>query len=164
MGVPAVERVFIGLGGNLGDARATLLAALEALAADADIELVARSSFWCSAPLDAAGPDYVNAVAELRTTLEPPLLLARLHALEQSRGRERPFTNAPRTLDLDLLLFGDRQSHDPRCLLPHPRLHRRAFVLQPLLELASGLSHPVLQQPLASCLAACADQVLRRLP
>ena len=134
------ERVFVGLGANLGDARATLHAAFDALAALEQVQCIARSSLYRSAPIDAAGPDFVNAVAELRCPLEPHALLAALQAIEIKFGRERQYRHAPRTLDLDLLLFGDRRSADATLVLPHPRLQKRAFVLSPLAELAAELT------------------------
>jgi 2-amino-4-hydroxy-6-hydroxymethyldihydropteridine diphosphokinase len=158
----AEERVFVGLGANLGDARATLDAAVRGLGSLPQTRLLRLSSFYRSAPVEAQGPDFVNAVAELRCTLEPESLLAQLQALEQAHGRERPYPNAPRTLDLDLLLFGARVLHTPTLTLPHPRLHQRAFVLLPLLELAPGLQHPLLGDLSAWALAA-ASQRLKRL-
>jgi 2-amino-4-hydroxy-6-hydroxymethyldihydropteridine diphosphokinase len=130
------ERIFIGLGANLGDAQATLREALVPLSALSQTRLVRASSFYRSAPVDANGPDFVNAVAELRSALEPEELLAQLHGLEQRFLRERPYRNAPRTLDLDLLLYGQRACATQALTLPHPRLHLRAFVLAPLAELA----------------------------
>jgi len=132
---------FIGLGANLGDARTTLrdaLAALQALAAPGSF---AASSLWRSAPIDSSGPDYVNAVARLRTALAPHALLDALQAIERRFGRERPYRNAPRTLDLDVLLYGVLGDagglvlSDDRLTLPHPRAAQRAFVLAPLAEL-----------------------------
>ncbi|MEK9804622.1 MAG: 2-amino-4-hydroxy-6-hydroxymethyldihydropteridine diphosphokinase [Curvibacter sp.] len=96
------------------------------------------SSLYRSAPVDSSGPDYINAVAELRTTLSAYALLAELQRLEQQAGRERPWPNAPRTLDLDLLLYGDLRLDDPQLTLPHPRMRERAFVLRPLAEIAPG--------------------------
>lgn len=136
------ERVFVGLGANQGDVRATLASALKALDDHAAIEWVAMSSLYRSAPVDATGPDYLNAVVELRTTLAPLDLLRVLQAIETDHGRQRPYLNAPRTLDLDLLLYGQRECHDPALALPHPRLHQRAFVLDPLTEIAPELAHP----------------------
>lgn len=138
----AAERVFVGLGANLGDAVHSVGQALLQLAALPRTQLVAASSMYRSAPLDAEGPDYVNAVAELRTELEPEPLLAQLQALEQRFGRQRAQRNAPRTLDLDLLLFGDRRIALPTLSLPHPRMYQRAFVLAPLAEIAPGLTCP----------------------
>ena len=153
---------FVGLGANLGDARATLQAALDALAALPGCRLLRTSSVWRSAPVDATGPDFSNAVARLHTTLAPLALLDALQAIEQRFGRERPYHHAPRTLDLDLLLYGSLQLHGPRLTVPHPRLHQRAFVLQPLLELDPALVVPGVG-PLAHCLAATADQPVQRL-
>jgi 2-amino-4-hydroxy-6-hydroxymethyldihydropteridine diphosphokinase len=135
----ADERIFVGIGANLGDARATVQAAFDALDRLPRTRCVARSSLWASAPVDAQGPDYVNAVAELRSALEPEALLAELLALEQRFGRERPARNAPRTLDLDLLHHGQRRVDTPALTLPHPRAHLRAFVALPLRELAPEL-------------------------
>ncbi len=132
----ANERIFVGLGANLGAAAQAVLQAAAQLGELPGTRRVALSSLYCSAPVDAGGPDYVNAVAELRSELEPLEMLAALQSLEQSHGRTRPFPNAPRTLDLDLLLYGAREHHDERLVLPHPRLTQRAFVLVPLLELA----------------------------
>jgi 2-amino-4-hydroxy-6-hydroxymethyldihydropteridine diphosphokinase len=156
------ERVFVGLGANLGDARATVLAAIEALKQLPNSRAVAISSLYRSAPVQAQGPDFINAVVELQTALEPLPLLHTLQALEQQHGRQRPYVNAPRTLDLDLLLFGARELQTAELTLPHPRLHERAFVLQPLLELAPALAHPRLG-PLAAWVAATRHQVVERL-
>lgn len=156
------EAVFVGLGANLGDARAAVEGALDALAALPGTRVVARSSLYRSAPVDAGGPDYVNAVAELRSTLAPEALLDALQAVEQAHGRERPYRNAPRTLDLDLLLFGDRVLDTPRLVLPHPRLHERAFVLRPLAEIAPALVLPG-RGPLAPWLAAAHGQPIERI-
>jgi 2-amino-4-hydroxy-6-hydroxymethyldihydropteridine diphosphokinase len=126
---------FIGLGANLGNARATVLAALRRLAALPGTRLSARSSLFKSAPVDAGGDDYVNAVARIETTLAAPELLAQLMAIEQAYGRERPGVNAPRTLDLDLLLYGRERSTTASLTVPHPRMTQRAFVLIPLLQI-----------------------------
>jgi 2-amino-4-hydroxy-6-hydroxymethyldihydropteridine diphosphokinase len=107
--------------------------------------------------VDATGPDYLNAVAELRTTLSAMDVLALLQALENQAGRERPYRNAPRTLDLDLLLYGDAHIHAPTLEVPHPRLWGRAFVLLPLAELAP-------ERVSAQALAAVQDQAIARLP
>ena len=135
---------FIGLGANLGDARATLGDALTALRSLALPGSFAASSLYGSAPVDSSGPDYVNAVARLRTTLAPHALLDALQAIEQRFGRERPYRNAPRTLDLDVLLFGVEGDaggvvlDDERLAVPHPRAAQRGFVLEPLAELWPG--------------------------
>jgi 2-amino-4-hydroxy-6-hydroxymethyldihydropteridine diphosphokinase len=157
------ERVFVGLGANLGEARATLQAALRELAGLPHTQLLQTSAFYRTAPVDAQGPDFINAVAELRTGLSPEALLQHLQACEQAHGRQRPYVNAPRTLDLDLLLFGQRVLNSPALSLPHPRLHLRAFVLRPLLELAPGLQHPTLGD-LVPWAKAAASQALQVLP
>lgn len=133
------ERVFIGLGANLGDAIATLQAALAQLRSVPDTSVVAISSMYRTAPVQAAGPDFINAVAELRTRLAPEALLTHMMAIEQSQGRERPFRNAPRSLDLDLLLFGERRICTDQLCVPHPRMWQRAFVLAPLGELVPDM-------------------------
>lgn len=133
---------YIGLGANLGDARATLAAAFNALEALPESELVQRSSLYRSAPIDSSGPDYLNAVVHLRTALGAHELLAQLQSIERSHGRERPYRNAPRTLDLDVLLYGEEIVHTPTLVVPHPRAHERAFVLAPLAELAPQLVIP----------------------
>jgi 2-amino-4-hydroxy-6-hydroxymethyldihydropteridine diphosphokinase len=153
------ERAYIGLGANLGEAAAQVEAAIGALAAEPGCRLVARSSLYRSAPVDAAGPDYANAVAALDTDLEPFELLERLQAIEQRFGRQRPYPNAPRTLDLDLLLHGQASLHGPMLTLPHPRLHLRAFVLRPLAELAPDLTVPG-YGPVHTLLAGVADQAI----
>lgn len=136
--VAAASPVWIGLGANLGDARAALQRARQALAQLPGTTLVASSGLYRSAPVQAEGPDFLNAVVELRTTLAPLALLQALQALEQAAGRERPYVNAPRTLDLDVLLWGPG-GHSvwelPGLSVPHPRWLERAFVLLPLAEL-----------------------------
>jgi len=156
------ERVFVGLGANLGDAPASVRAALAQLSRLPQTRLVAASSLYRSAPLDADGPDYVNAVAELRTGLEPAALLAQLQAQELRFGRQRPFRHAPRTLDLDLLLYGDRHIDEPTLTVPHPRLQQRRFVLCPLAELAPDW--PLADgRSVVQALAALHDQRVERL-
>lgn len=153
---------YVGLGANLGDARAALRSALSALAKVPDTMLLRSSSVWRSAPIDSSGPDYLNAVAELRTTLAPLELLHRLQAIELEHGRERPYRNAPRTLDLDLLLHGDITLETPELTLPHPRAHERAFVLAPLAELGPERDIPG-RGRVSELLAAVADQRIERL-
>ena len=160
--MPVAKRAFVGLGANLGEARATLDQALQRIAALPQTQLLRRSSYYRSAPVDAGGPDFVNAVAELSTTLEPLALLHALQAIEQAHGRERPYRNAPRTLDLDLLIHGDTCSDDPVLTLPHPRGHQRAFVLVPLAELEPRLPWPG-RGLVADLAAAITDQPIERL-
>lgn len=135
---PGDVRAFVGLGANLGDAPATLAWALQALGDLPATCCVARSSLYKSSPVDCApgSPDFYNAVAELQTRLTAPDLLRALHRLEARAGRERPYRNAPRTLDLDLLLYGEARIDSPPLTVPHPRMWERAFVLQPLAQIA----------------------------
>lgn len=129
-------RVYIGLGANLGEAQTTVRAAMAQIAALPQTRLVAQSSLYLSAPMDATGPDYVNAVMAVDTQLNAPDMLLNLEQIETRAGRERPYQNAPRTLDLDLLLYGSASIHSPRLVVPHPRMFDRAFVLLPLAEIA----------------------------
>ncbi|MDO5691501.1 MAG: 2-amino-4-hydroxy-6-hydroxymethyldihydropteridine diphosphokinase [Pseudomonadota bacterium] len=147
---------YVALGANLGDARAALNAAMEALDELPGTRVTARSSLYRSAPVDAGGPDYLNAVVRLATGLTAPRLLERLQKLEQAAGRERPYYHAPRTLDLDLLLYGDARIDSPRLTVPHPRMGARAFVLLPLAEIDASLVAP-------EALAAVAGQRIERM-
>lgn len=160
---PLLQRACIGLGANLGDARATLDQAVTALAALPGCRLRACSGHYRSAPVDAVGPDFINAVVLIDTDLAPLALLAALQAIESAHGRERPYRNAPRTLDLDLLLYGDALIDLPTLQVPHPRGHQRAFVLAPLAEVAPGLVWPG-RGTLENLLAAWSDQRIERLP
>ena len=148
---------FVGIGANLGDAQATVRAAIAALGALPRTRLAGASRLYRSAPVDAGGPDFVNAVAQLETRLSAPALLAGLQGLEQAAGRERPYRNAPRTLDLDLLLYGDARIASPALTVPHPRMRERAFVLLPLRELAP-------RRVAEAELAAVAGQRIEALP
>ena len=153
---------YVGLGANLGDARATLVAALDQLRGLDGVSALRASSFYRSASVGAPGPDYVNAVAELRTTLSAHELLASLQRIEAAHGRTRSHANAPRTLDLDLLLHDDAVLATPTLTLPHPRLHERAFVLVPLAELAPDAVVPGAGR-VADLLAGVAGQRLDKL-
>lgn len=153
---------YIGIGANLGDARANVLDAFERLGKLPGASLEAVSSLYRTAPIDSSGDDYINAVARLSTTLPAQALLEALFAIEQAHGRERPYFNAPRTLDLDLLLYGDEQIATPTLTVPHPRMHQRAFVLLPLLELAPEAVLPGLGRA-ADFAPAVADQGIIRL-
>ena len=131
---------FVGIGSNLDDPRAQVLRAFEELEALPHTRLVKKSSLYRSAPVGyAAQPDFVNAVAQLETGLPAERLLAELQAIELRHGRSRSFANAPRTLDLDLLLYGAAQLKTATLQVPHPRMRERAFVLKPLLEIAPQL-------------------------
>jgi 2-amino-4-hydroxy-6-hydroxymethyldihydropteridine diphosphokinase len=139
MMVRELVNVYAGLGANLGHARQSLDAAILAIGKLPETLLVGRSSFYQSAPFQANGPDYINAVVHLQTRLNAVDLLRAFQRIELLAGRERPYRNAPRTLDIDLLLFGDGDIQSPALQVPHPRMRERAFVLLPLSELAPGL-------------------------
>lgn len=153
---------YIGLGANLGDLALTLRQAVQALAALPQSRLAAVSSAYRSAPIEAGGPDYLNAVVAIETALPAQDLLRALQAIELQHGRERPYINAPRTLDLDLLLYGQQSIATESLTVPHPRLGQRAFVLHPLLELSGGLEAPGMGL-LAARLPDVADQSIERL-
>ena len=148
---------FVALGANLGDPQQALRAAMERLDRLPDTQVTARSSLYRTAPMGATGPDFVNAVVRLATRLTAPGLLDELLAIEQEAGRERPWPNAPRTLDLDLLLYGSARIDSARLTVPHPRMFERAFVLAPLAEIAPEL---VPQE----AMAALTSQVIARIP
>ena len=135
---PAVT-AHVALGANLGDAAQTLHHALRVLAHTPGVQLLSVSGLYRTAPLESSGPDYFNAVVELTTRLTAPGLLAALQGIERQFGRERPYINAPRTLDLDLLLYGSARIESPALTVPHPRMWARAFVLVPLADLAPHL-------------------------
>lgn len=144
---------YVGLGANLGDAAAALRQAIADLAALPQTTLLAQSSLYRTAPFEAQGPDFCNAVAAVATRLPAPELLRQLQRLELAAGRERPWRHAPRTLDLDLLLYGDARIDSPALTVPHPRQSQRAFVLVPLAEIAP-------QRVDAAALRAAAGQAI----
>lgn len=154
---------FIGLGSNLEDPHSQLQRAFAELDRLPGTRLIARSSLYRSAPLGYADqPEFANAVAQIATALTPQDLLQALLEIEREHGRERTFRNAPRTLDLDILLYDDICMHEHGLTLPHPQMHLRAFVLLPLLEIAPGCVIPGIgsaQQGLRNC----ADQQLEKL-
>ncbi|CAN7297377.1 2-amino-4-hydroxy-6-hydroxymethyldihydropteridinediphosphokinase [Variovorax paradoxus] len=152
---PTVQ-AFVAIGANLGDAQAAVKAAMDAIGTIERTVVTARSSLYRSAPVDAAGPDFINAVVAVRTGLTAEAFLAELHLLEEQAGRERPFPNAPRTLDLDLLMHGNAIKDTPALALPHPRMRDRAFVLKPLAEIAPD------KVPRAA-LARVSSQVIERI-
>jgi 2-amino-4-hydroxy-6-hydroxymethyldihydropteridine diphosphokinase len=127
---------YVGLGANLGDPVRSVLDAITRIAELPRTSVTRHSSLYRTAPVDSSGPDYVNAVVEISTHLTALELLSQLQAIETGAGRERPYRNAPRTLDLDLLLFGSATVHSPHLQVPHPRMYERAFVLVPLAEIA----------------------------
>lgn len=133
---------YLGLGANLGDARQTLKDAVVCLAQQPGITVLAKSSLYRSAPLDADGDDYYNCVVAIGTVLPARRLLELCLSTENHFGRERPYRNAPRTLDLDILLYGDEAIDDADLVVPHPRLTERAFALVPLIELCAEVTIP----------------------
>ena len=155
-------RSYIGLGANLGDPREAIRTALRELAATPDLTLLKVAPLYASAPIDSSGPNYINTVASLDTSLGPQELLAVLQKIELLRGRERPYINAPRTLDLDLLLYDDIKLDSPTLIIPHPRMHQRAFVLKPLYDIAGDLQ--LAQGSIQTLLAKCKDQGLWLMP
>ncbi len=146
---------YVGLGANLGDARTAVLQAFEALACWPGIEVTGRSALYRTAPHEAQGPDFINAVARIDTRLTAPDVLDALQAIEHRAGRVRPYVNAPRSLDLDLLFYGDASMNSPRLTLPHPRWRERAFVLVPLADVWP-------QRVGLEDLARVADQAIQR--
>ena len=154
---------FVGLGANLGDPEGQVRQAFLELDAIAHTRVVKASSLYRSDPLGHAGqPRFVNAVARLETGLPAERLLAELQAIEARHGRTRSFPNAPRTLDLDLLLYGNATIETQALTVPHPRMHERAFVLLPLLEIDPGAAIPG-RGPARPLLEQCADQRVERL-
>jgi 2-amino-4-hydroxy-6-hydroxymethyldihydropteridine diphosphokinase len=138
-----LEPAYVALGSNLDDPAAQVRAGFEALSMLPATRLARVSSLYRSAPVGYADqPDFVNAVALIETALEPRKLLEALLAVERRKGRVRDFPNAPRTLDLDIVLYGDRVLHEPGLTIPHPRMHERAFVLVPLAEIAPDVNVP----------------------
>ncbi len=146
----------VAIGANLGDAAATVMQAMQTLQQLADTSVVKCSSLYRTAPHEAQGPDFINAAVLLQTHLTPLALLHALQAIEQQEGRERPYKNAPRTLDLDLIFYGDVQLQTPELTLPHPRWHNRAFVLHPLADIWP-------ERVSAAMLQAVADQAIEKV-
>lgn len=158
-----MTRAFVGIGANLGDPVARVRAALTSLAALPESRVVAASSLYRTAPVGyAAQDDFVNAAVLLETALTARALLERLHAIEAEAGRERPFRDAPRSLDLDLLLFGGESIDEPGLVVPHPRLHERAFALAPVVELDPDCVIPG-RGSARDWLARAADQLVEKL-
>ena len=158
-----LHRAYVALGSNLAQPEAQVNQAFDALARLPDSHLVARSSLYRSAPVGYADqPDFINAVARIETRLAPHDLLQSLLGIELEFGRLREFRNAPRTLDLDLLLYEDLQFHEPGLTLPHPRMHERAFVLLPLLEIDPECAIPGRGQA-HDWLVQCDDQSIIRV-
>lgn len=158
-----MTRAYIALGANLDDPVITVQAALVALHDLPHSQLIAASSLYRTAPVGLRNqPDFINAVVSVETQLDPGHLLDELFAIEARFGRRRGVPNAPRTLDLDLLLHDDTASDDPQLTLPHPRMHLRAFVLAPLAEIAPHLVLPG-RGAITDLLRGCAEQEIESL-
>ena len=154
---------YVGLGANIGEPRRQLRIALKELNSLPKTRMTATSGLYRSAPLGYLDqPEFLNAVVELDTELPPEALLDNLQQIEKAHGRERPFAGAPRTLDLDLLLYGDAALATPRLTVPHPRMHERAFVLKPLAEIAPQATIPG-RGKARELLSACRDQLAERI-
>jgi 2-amino-4-hydroxy-6-hydroxymethyldihydropteridine diphosphokinase len=152
-----VTTAYVGIGSNLNDPRTQVLQAFTELDGLPHTRVVKKSSLYRTAPVGhAAQPDFINAVAQIDTGLPAERLLAELQAVETRHRRQRSFANAPRTLDLDILLFGNATIQSGALTVPHPRMHERAFVLKPLLEIAPEL-------PFQAQLDACASQAVERI-
>ena len=161
--MPSPVRAFVAFGANLGDPRTAFALALERLAALPETRLIAHSSLYRSAPIGVEGqPDYINAVIALDTALGARPLLDALFAIEREGGRRRDFHMAPRTMDLDLLLYGEHVIDEPGLQVPHPRMHLRAFTLRPLAEIAPDTPIPGIGTA-AALLPAVADQAIERI-
>lgn len=158
------HRAYVALGSNLGDPIATIRAAFAALATIPECSLGAASSLYRTAPIGYQDqPDFINAVAAIDTALPPTLLLAALLDLEIQFGRIRREKDGPRSLDLDLLMYEQEVLQTPELVLPHPRLHLRAFVIEPLFEIAPDLAIPG-RGSVAAWRPATANQAISRLP
>ncbi len=154
---------YVGLGANIGEPQRQLQSAFMALDRLPETRVTARSGLYRSAPLgNPDQPEFLNAVARLETELSPEALLQSLQEIELRHGRQRPFAGAPRTLDLDLLLYGDLAVDSPRLAVPHPRMHERAFVLKPLAEIAPDIAIPG-KGKARDLLAGCAHQAIERI-
>jgi 2-amino-4-hydroxy-6-hydroxymethyldihydropteridine diphosphokinase len=153
---------YIGIGANLGDARASVEQAIRRLSELPETRLTGQSNLFRTAPIDANGDDYVNAVARIETQLDAETLLHELRAIEQAAGRERPYVNAPRTLDLDILLYGNQEISSASLIVPHPRLTQRAFALIPLLQIDPLITIPG-KGPAHSFAPAVAGQVICKI-
>ena len=153
---------YIGIGSNLGDARGNVQQAIERLRQLSDTRLTAQSSLFRTAPVDAEGDDYINAVVHLDTQVPALQLLQQLQAIEHDFGRERPYRNAPRTLDLDILLYGTHVISTETLTVPHPRMTQRAFALLPLLQLDPFIAIPGLG-PAHQFVEGVAGQAIQKL-
>jgi 2-amino-4-hydroxy-6-hydroxymethyldihydropteridine diphosphokinase len=157
-----MAKAFIGFGGNVGDTRQIITDAMVCLALRSQLQIIHKSCLYLSAPVEATGGDYINSVVQIETDLTPYGLLHVCQTIEQQFGRERPYENAPRTLDLDLLIYGQARIKQPGLTIPHPRLTQRRFVLEPLVEIAPTLSVPGLGENVRLFLERVRDQYVER--
>lgn len=153
---------YLGLGANLGDARQALKDAVVCLAQQHTVTVLGKSSLYRTAPVDAGGDDYYNCAVKIDTRLSARELLALCHKIEHHFGRERPYRNAPRTLDIDILLYGEHTIDEPDLIVPHPRLTDRAFALVPLVEIDPALAIPARGRA-DTFLTAVADQRIEKV-
>ena len=153
---------YVGIGANMGAARAAVENAIQQLNELPETRLTGQSGLFRTAPVDANGDDYVNAVARIETQLPAQMLMNELQAIELAAGRSRPFVNAPRTLDLDILLYGDQEISSESLIVPHPRLTQRAFALIPLLQIDPMIAIPG-KGPARHFVQAVAEQVICRI-
>ncbi|QDU19657.1 2-amino-4-hydroxy-6-hydroxymethyldihydropteridine diphosphokinase [Urbifossiella limnaea] len=157
---------YIGLGSNLGDRRATLDAAVRRLEAEPGLRFLRVSGYYETAPVDCppASGDYLNAAAAVETDRDPKDILRLLQQIERQFGRVRTGVNSPRTVDLDILLYGDRVIDTPDLVVPHPRMHERAFVIEPLLDIAADTVHPVLGKTIRELRGNVPPENVRPIP
>ena len=155
---------YVALGANLGDPLKALPEVIDVIGSVEGIKVTGRSRFYSTAPIDSSGPDYTNAVIRIETTIEPEALLQTLLTIEKDFGRQRPvgIHNAPRTMDLDLLLYGDVEMASQTLILPHPRMHERAFVLVPLADIDETVEIAC-KGRVKDLLPTVADQMIRPL-
>ena len=155
---------YVALGANLGDPLKALPEVIDVIGAVEGIKVTGRSRFYSTAPIDSSGPDYTNAVIRIETAIEPEALLQTLLAIEKDFGRQRPvgIHNAPRTMDLDLLLYDDVEMASQTLILPHPRMHERAFVLVPLADIDETVEI-ARKGRVKDLLPTVADQMIRPL-
>ena len=158
-----MAKAYIGFGGNVGDTRQLITDAIVCLALRSELQILAKSCLYQSAPVDASGGDYIQFVIEVEIELTPYGLLHVCQTIEREFGRERPYSNAPRTLDLDILSFEGVTQNETELILPHPRIIERSFVLLPLLEIAPDFFLPNLGE-LKTYLPKVAHQRIEKLP